>query len=140
MNKNNIINAGKLLVQYKFLKGGIESFPSLTDNSLEIQLKKKNYTVQVKTTEKPKPGGGKGKAAISWNIGKPSSDFIACVNLSEDDVWLFTPDELIKLAQHPSKDKLYIYVDETVSARKKALKSEFKAYLIENSIKRFKSL
>ena len=31
-------------------------------------------------------GGGKGKNAVSWNIGKSEADYIACVNLSEDEV------------------------------------------------------
>jgi hypothetical protein len=107
-------------------------------DDIEINLGNRSYSVEVKTTEKPKPGGGKGKDAVSWNIGKSSTDFIACVNLADRDVWFFTPKEIIELAQHPSKDKLYIYTDETVNARKRALKSEFRDYQIENYLKKLK--
>ena len=136
MKKYHIINAGKLLLQYKLLKCGIESIQKTNGNDaiIEISLRNKVYNIQVKTTEKPRPGGGKGKDAISWNIRNISADFIACVNLLGDEAWLFTPKELIKLAQHPSKDKLYIYTNETVKTRKRSLKTEFKEYLIDNRI------
>ena len=136
MNKNEIINAGILLVREKLREAGIKYFIKPDNNDIEIRLRNRSYTIEVKTTEKPRPGGGKGKDAVSWNIGKHSTDLIACVNLADSDVWLFTPAEMIELAQHPSKDKLYIYTDETVNARKRALKSEFKEYQLENYLKK----
>ena len=140
MDKNQIMFAGKLLVEYKLLKNGIDASLNYDNSDIHLKVVSKNKTISfnIKTTEEPKPGGGKGKDAVSWNLGKTSADFIACVNLADDEVWLFTPSEMYELAQHPSKDKLYIYTDEAVNARKKALRSEFREYLIENRIKKIK--
>ena len=138
MNKDQIIYAGKLLVQFKLLKNGIDANLNFDEGNIHLKVVSKNKTTtfNVKTTESPKPGGGKRKDAVSWNLGKISADFTACVNIADDEVWLFTPSDMCKLAQNPSKDKLYIYTDKTVNARKKALKSEFNEYLLENRLRK----
>ena len=138
MNRQQVIYAGKLLVHYKLLKNGLTSSINFENRDIHLKVASRTITVNVKTTEGPKPGGGKGKDALSWGLGKTDANYIACVNLADDEVWLFTSSEMYKLAQHPSKDKLYIYTDETVKARKKALRSEFRGYLLENWIKKIR--
>lgn len=151
MNKKNrstrhIGKAGELLVQYKLLKHGIDSSAMTTDSGIDLVAysprNMRAYTIQVKTQEEPKPGGGKGKLAIGWFLKEDSpADLIAVTDLSTNSVWLFTHSEFIELAQqHSAKGicQLYMYVDENVKTKKKiALKSQFSKYLIEERINTF---
>ena len=68
----------------------------------------KAYTIQVKTQEKPSPGGGKGKLSIAWDLRDNSpADLIAVTDLSTDVVWLFAFSEFEELAQqHSAKGNL----------------------------------
>jgi hypothetical protein len=142
----HIGKAGELLVQYKLIKDGIDSSAMTTDAGIDLvaysSRNTRAYTIQVKTKEKPTPGGGKGKLALSWDLRESSpADLVAVADLSSNPVWLFNHSELTELAQqHSAKGiyKLYMYVDETVKTKKeKALKSQFTNYLIEKRIKTF---
>jgi hypothetical protein len=142
----HIGKAGELLVQYKLVKYGIDSAALTTDSGIDLVAyspkNMKAYTIQVKTQEKPLPGGGKGKLSMAWNLRDSSpADLVATTDLSTNSVWLFTFSEFEELAQqHSSKGnlKLYMYVDETIKTQKKmVLKSQFEKYLIENRIKTF---
>lgn len=142
--KQHIGRAGELLVQYKLIKYGIDSSAMTTDSGIDLVAyspkNMKAYTIQVKTQEKPSPGGGKGKLAISWDLKDNSpADLIAVAELSTDTVWLFTLSEFVELAQqHSSKGnyKLYMYVDECVKTKKVvALKSQFSKYLLEERVR-----
>ncbi|MCK5073016.1 MAG: hypothetical protein KAQ98_06285, partial [Bacteriovoracaceae bacterium] len=68
----HIGKAGELLVQYKLVKYGIDSAAMTTDSGIDlVAYSPKNmraYTIQVKTQEKPSPGGGKGKLAMAWDL------------------------------------------------------------------------
>lgn len=142
----HIGKAGELLVQYKLVKYGIDSAALTTDSGIDLVAyspkNMKAYTIQVKTQEKPLPGGGKGKLSMAWDLRDSSpADLVATTDLSTNSVWLFAFSEFEELAQqHSSKGnlKLYMYVDETVKTQKKmALKSQFEKYLIKNRIKTF---
>lgn len=142
----HIGKAGELLVQYKLIRYGIDSSTMTTDAGIDLVAysprNNKAYTIQVKTQEKPRPGGGKGKLAMSWDLKESSpADLIAVTDISTSSVWLFTHSEFIDLAQqHSAKGiyKLYMYVDETIKTKKeKALKSQFANYLIDQRIKTF---
>ena len=99
----------------------------------------KPLTIQVKTKEKPLPGGGKGKLALGWDLRDTSpAELVAVTDLSTDSVWLFTHSEYENLAQQHSATgnlKLYMYVDESIKTTKEmALLSQFNQYKIENRI------
>ena len=142
----HIGKAGELLVQYKLIKYGIDSATMTTDAGIDLVAysprNNRAYTIQVKTKEKPTPGGGKGKLALAWDLKESSpADLVAVTDLSSNSVWLFNHSEFIELAQQHSARgiyKLYMYVDETIKTKKeKALKSQFADYLIEKRIKTF---
>ena len=146
LSRRHIGKAGELLVQYKLIKHGIDSSAMTTDAGVDLVTysprNKQAYTIQVKTQEKPTPGGGKGKLAIGWYLNETSpADLVAVTDLSTDSMWLFTHSEFTTFAQqHSSKGiyQLYMYVDETIKTKKeKALKSQFNDYLIEKRFKTF---
>ena len=98
--KNHHIGAaGELLVQYQLLKYGIDSARLTTDSGIDLvmylPITGEAFTVQVKTKRQPVAAGGKGKPSLNWPI--PVKDaitdcaqWLACVDLSRDAVWLFT--------------------------------------------------
>ena len=142
----HIGKAGELLVQYKLSKHGIDSSTMTTDAGIDLVAysprNTRPYTIQVKTQEKPTPGGGKGKLALAWDLKESSpADLVAVTDLSSNSVWLFRHSEFIELAQqHSAKGiyKLYMYVDETIKTKKeKALKSQFADYIIEKRMKTY---
>jgi len=144
--KQHIGKAGELLVQYKLVKHGIDSSSMTTDSGIDLVAysprNMKAYTIQVKAQEQPKPGGGKGKLALGWNLKEHCpADLIATVDLSSDSVWLFTYAEFVELAQQHSTSgiyQLYMWVDEAIKTRKAvALKSQFSKYLLEKRVKTF---
>jgi hypothetical protein len=144
--KQHIGKAGELLVQYKLLKHGIDSSSMTTDSGIDLvgysPRNLKAYTIQVKTQEKPAPGGGRGKLVLGWYLKEHSpADLIATADLSSDSVWVFTYAEFVELAQQHSANgvyQLYMWVDETVKTKKAlALKSQFSNYLLEERVKTF---
>lgn len=134
--------AGELLVQYRLLLLGIESAPMSTDSGIDLVAyspkTQKPSTVQVKANLKPKPGGGKGKAALDWWVSEDSpAELIALVDLSEERLWIFGLDELSRLAQQHSggRHHIYMYTDPKAKPRKTdkpAHVYEFQRYLLEN--------
>ena len=93
----------------------------------------------MKANLKPKPGGGKGRAALDWWVPVASpADLFALVDISTKRVWLFTRDELAAHAQQESNGRfhLYMYTDETVKARKNlpTLVSDFSPFLLEHCV------
>lgn len=115
---------GELLVQYRLLLLGVESAPMSTDTGIDLvaysSIKAQPITIQVKTNLKPKPGGGKGKLALDWWVPEMTpAAFVALADLSTENVWLFTPQELQAHAQQRSSGRLhiYMYTDPTVRSR-----------------------
>lgn len=106
---------GELLVQYELLRHGIDSAPMTTDSGIDLVAyspdKKSSFTIQVKTNLKPKPGGGKGAAAIDWwvNEGCPA-EWIAFADISTRRVWMLTHRELVSAAQQRSSGRLRLYM------------------------------
>jgi hypothetical protein len=140
MDTRQIGAAGELLVQYKLLKLGIDSSRMTTDSGIDLvaysPTENKALTIQVKTKEKPSPGGGKGKESLAWDLRDNSpAELVALVNLKDSEAWIFTNEEFERLAQQYSKKgirKLYMYTDETVKTKKEmALKSQFESYQLE---------
>jgi len=138
--------AGELLVQYKLLKFGIDSAAMTTDSGIDLVAyspqNNRPFTIQVKTKEKPLPGGGKGKLALAWDLRDSSpAELVAIVDLSTDSVWVFTHSEFESLAQQHSASgnlKLYMYVDEAIKTKKEmALLSQFEQYRLENRVVTF---
>lgn len=133
---------GELLVQYRLLLLGIESTPMSTDTGIDLvayaPTRKHAATIQVKTNLKPKPGGGKGKAAIDWWLPEDSpAEIVALVNLESQKVWLMSHAEVKQYAQQNPEGKLhlYMYTDPSASPRKSdrlAHAYEFEAFLLEN--------
>ncbi len=105
---------GVLLLQYHLLRMGIESSPMTTDSGIDLvaysPIQKKALTIQVKTNLRPKPGGGKGKLALDWWVRKSSpAELVALVDLESEGIWLFTHQELLKLAQQQPEGRLHFY-------------------------------
>lgn len=115
--------AGELLVQYQLLKRGIDSARLTTDSGIDLVMyvpgSHEAATVQVKARFGPAPSGGKGKLSIGFPFPHSCpAQWLACVDLSRDLVWLFHIDEAREKAQQHRADGsrlLYWYVDETVT-------------------------
>lgn len=135
---------GELLVQYRLLSFGIESAHLTTDSGIDLVAyspnRKAASTIQIKTNLQPKPGGGKGKAALDWWVPQDSpAELFAFVDVSESRVWLFAHSELAQYAQQKSNGRfhLYMYTDPNVNRRKAtdaSLVNEFEEFTLENRI------
>jgi len=141
MNTQQIGRAGELLVQYKLLKFGIDSSALTTDSGIDLVAyspkRKDALTIQVKANERAKPGGGSGSPALDWWLREDSpAELVAVVNLESDEVWLFTHQEFVQVAQQKSSGRLhfYMYLSDDVNTKKKALKSQFAEFLLENRV------
>lgn len=117
--------AGELLVQYQLLKLGIDSARLTTDSGIDLVMYVPGHqpaaTIQVKTNLTPKAAGGKGKLLLSRAFPDESStQWLACVDMSTDGVWMFPIDEARRLAQqkHSGGTRLlYFYTGESVGPK-----------------------
>lgn len=117
--------AGELLVQYQLLKLGIDSARLTTDSGIDLVMYVPGHqsaaTIQVKTNVAPKPAGGKGKLLLSWAFPDDSpAQWLACVDMSTDSVWLFPIEQARQRAQqkHTNGTRLlYFYIDESVGPK-----------------------
>lgn len=134
---------GELLVQYRLLEYSVESAHLTTDAGIDLVAYSSQSsgakTIQVKANLKPKPGGGKGRAALDWWIPVASpADLFAFVDISTKNVWLFTRAELKTHAQQESNGRfhLYMYTDENVKTRKNipTRVSNFSSFLLEHRV------
>jgi hypothetical protein len=132
--------AGVLLVQYRFLKLGIDSAQMTTDAGIDLVAysprNNKAMTIQVKANLKPKAAGGKGQPALDWWLDEASpAELVAVVNLDRDLAWLFRRERFARLAQQKSKGKLhfYFYVDGAYKARKHCHARDFEADRLETA-------
>jgi len=136
-NTQRIGRCGELLVQYQLLCLGIESAPMTTDAGIDLVAfdarAHQACTIQVKTCKVPKPGGGKGKLALSWFIADDCpADVAAFVDLSTNSVWLFHMTEVPEVAQQHASGRyhLYMHVDPHANPRvtKAARMSDFEGH------------
>lgn len=130
---------GELLVQYELLRHGIDSAPMTTDSGIDLVAyspdKKRSFTIQVKTNLAPKPGGGKGSAAIDWWVSEDCpAELIAFADISTRRVWMLTWEELISSAQQRSSGRfhLYMYTDSGARAFERNGYVRFTKFLFEN--------
>src|SRR5260221_472646 len=105
---------GETLVQYRLLREGIESAPMMTDAGIDLVAylpgSKRAITIQVKTNEAPKPGGGKGPLALDWWVPKDSpAEMVALVDLQSESVWLVSHEELTDITTQKNTDRLHPY-------------------------------
>jgi hypothetical protein len=95
------------------------------------------HTIEVYTNLRPKPAGGKGRAALDWMLdGRSTADLIAVTDLSADRVWLFRREEAFRLAQqHPASGghHLVMVTDPglTRSKHERILDSDFSEFLLQ---------
>ena len=142
LTKAQIGRCGELFLQYRLLMRGIDSAPMSTDSGVDLVAYSPHtgqpITIQVKTNLKPKPGGGKGKAALDWWIEEDNpAQFAAFVDLSCQRVWLFAADQLANVAQQQSSGKfhLYMYTDSTAKTHKASgsvYAYQFEPFLLEH--------
>ncbi len=135
---------GELLVQYRLLSCGIESAHMTTDSGIDLvaysSKAKAPITVQVKTNQRAKPGGGKGKDGLDWWIPDDCpAEYVALVDMSTDRVWWFSMLEIRELAQQYSSGRhhLYMYVDPATKpskANRLSVVFEFERYRLENRV------
>ena len=144
LSTQQIGKLGELLVQYRLLSFGIESASLTTDSGIDLvayaSSRNTAFTIQVKTNLKPKPGGGKGKAALDWWVPEKSpAELFALVDVSTNSVWLFTRSQIEAHAQQRSSGRfhLYMYTDPTVKRRTNGapvLAHEFDSFILENCV------
>ena len=144
LTTQQIGKCGELLVQYQLLQSGIESAPMTTDSGIDLVAysKKGNkaLTIQVKTVQKPKPGGGKGRLSIDWWAPQNSeAELFAFVELQDQRVWLLKNKELELLAQQKPVGRLHFFMilDPEAKDRKDNKKFrlyEFEKYKLENRL------
>lgn len=142
LSSAQIGKCGELLVQYRLLLIGIESAPMSTDTGIDLvaysPMRKHPATIQVKTNLKPKPGGGKGKAALDWWLPEDSpAELVAFVNLEDQSIWMMTHQEAKEHAQQNSNGRLhlYMYTAQDAAPRKSdrlVLSHEFEHFKLEN--------
>lgn len=134
---------GELLVSLELLKRGIESAPMTTDSGVDLVAfsprRKKPVTIQVKTNEKPKPGGGAGSPALDWWVPDDSpADLVAFVDLSTSRVWLMAMKEVPKHAQqHPARRYhffMYVHPDFVGRKERPARDVDFERLLLERRV------
>ena len=118
-----------------------ESAPMSTDTGVDLVAyspkREEAITIQVKTNLRPKPGGGRGKAALDWWIREDTpASLLALVDLSTERVWLFNREEALELAQQRSSGRvhLYMYTDPAAKPTKDRLAHsyEFERFMITN--------
>jgi hypothetical protein len=138
LNSAQIGAAGVLLVQYRLLKMGIDSAPMTTDAGIDLVAysprNQKAVTIQVKANLQPKAAGGKGAPALDWWLNEECpAEFIAIVNLGQDQVWLFDRVEFLRQAQQRSGGKVhfYFYVNDTFKARDNCHAHDYEANRLE---------
>ena len=143
LSTQQIGKLGELLVQYRLLLLGIESAHLTTDAGIDLVAYSSPAsgakTIQVKANLKPKPGGGKGRAALDWWVPVSSpAELFAFADVSTNRVWLLTKGELASHAQQESNGRfhLYMYTDEDVKPRKNQVSfvSEFSPFLLEHRV------
>jgi hypothetical protein len=142
LSKAQIGRCGELLVQYELLLRGVESAPLSTDAGVDLVAYapkvREAQTIQVKSNHKPKPSGGKGKAALDWWIAEDNpAQLVALVDLSLKRFWVFTKEEIAALAQQRSGGRfhIYMYTDPTIKPKKANRPvhlHEFEKYRLEN--------
>jgi len=114
-NSLHVGAAGELLVQFRFLRNGIDSARLTTDAGVDLVAyppgRGHALTVQVKTVEQPTPAGGKG--ALTTGVVFPldcPAEYLAIVRLSDEAVWLFPIDDALRLSKQ-AKPRLYWFLD-----------------------------
>ncbi|MDA8259333.1 MAG: hypothetical protein M0Z99_27465 [Betaproteobacteria bacterium] len=143
LSTQQIGKLGELLVQYRLLEFSVESAHLTTDAGIDLVAYSSQTcgakTIQVKANFRPKPSGGRGRAALDWWVPVASpAELFALVDISTKSVWLFTKAELATHAQQESKGRfhLYMHTDENVKTRTNlsALVSNFSSFLLEHRI------
>jgi hypothetical protein len=112
-----------------------------TDSGIDLVAyspdKKSSFTIQVKTNLAPKPGGGKGAAAIDWWVSEDCpAEWIAFADVSTRRVWMLTRQELASAAQQRSNGRLHLYMytdpDSGARAYQRHGDVHFSGYLFQN--------
>lgn len=141
LNTQQVGRLGELLVQYELLRHGMDSAPMTTDSGIDLVAyspdKKASFTIQVKTNLAPKPGGGKGSAAIDWWVDEDCpAEWIAFADISTRQVWILTREELASAAQQRSNGRLHLYMYTDPNSGTRAYQrngaSRFSEYLFQN--------
>ena len=95
---------GELLVQYRLLRHGIESASITADPGIDLvaylAVEKRAFTVQVKTSLRPKPAGLSGMALDWWLPEGGAAELVVLVALQHERVWALTQGELAAVAQN----------------------------------------
>lgn len=144
LTTQQIGKCGELLVQYQLLQNSVESAPMTTDSGIDLvaySIKgNKALTIQVKTNQKPKPGGGKGRLSIDWWVPQKSvAQLFAFVELEKQQVWIIKNTEMESLAQQKPTGRyhLFMVIDPDAKDRKDKKKFrlfEFEKYKLENRL------
>lgn len=129
-------------MQLRLLQRGIESAPTCTDTGIDLvayaSYRKAAKTIQVKANLQPKPGGGRGKAALGWWVPDDNpAELVAFVDLSTERIWLLTAEDVARLAQQHSggRHHLYMYTEPATrpgDPERPSHVHDFECHLLEN--------
>ncbi len=144
LTTQQIGKCGELLVQYQLLQNGIESAPMTTDSGIDLvaySIKgNKALTIQVKTNQKPKAGGGKGSLALDWWVPQKSvAQLFAFVDMDSQRIWVVKNKEMESLAQQKPVGRYHFFMvlNPEAKDRKDKMKFrifEFEKYKLENRL------
>jgi len=144
LSTQQIGKCGELLVQYIFLKHGIESAPLTTDPGIDLvafpnvkvapEERRKPLTIQVKT---PTHLGRPDDKWLEWQIPEDCpADYIAAVDWGRNKFWLIRTEKFKQMAYHTTKRRLRLWwsLPGYESKRAKRKEEQFKEYEMEAAI------
>lgn len=136
LTTQQIGKCGELLVQYRLLQNGIESAPMTTDSGIDLVAystkSNKALTIQVKTNQKPKPGGGSDRPSIDWWVPQKSvAELFAFVELEQGQIWIIKSREMKSLAQQKPTGRYHFFMVLDPEAKDRKDKKMFRIYEFE---------
>lgn len=128
--------AGELLVQYQLLKKGIDSARLTTDSGIDLVMyvpgARQAHTVQVKAAIAPYLDGGTGPMVMGWFFPRTcKAQWLAGVDLSRDQVWLFPIEDAIRHARGNKAELALYWRVEMPRGSVIGVESDFDEYLLD---------
>jgi hypothetical protein len=138
VNTLHIGAAGELLIQFRFLRNGIDSARLTTDAGVDLVAYPpgtgRALTIQVKTVERSTPAGGKGALSTGVVFPKDSpAEYLSVVRLSDERVWLFPIEYALRLSKQATP-RLYWFVDPVTAPTGALMEQQVERYRLESML------
>ena len=145
--KSRIGASGVLLLQSRLLREEIESAPMTTDYGIDLVAisprSDKTFLIQVKTTMKEKPAGGKvgAKKELSFPPHKRNScaQYLALVYPPENKIWILTKEELesVDCQKNGKNYHVVIWREPRPNSNNNRSEEYFERYSFDNAINKY---